>query len=378
MDLIILNIQNWRILYNQMRYRVEVDSKTPAYMQLYTELRDDITDGVYSHGEKLPSKRTLCAEAGVSVITAEHALAILCDEGYAEARQRSGYYVIYKKDDFISSGSGGRVREAAPSHGGTGDFPFSVIAKTMRRVLSDRGEDIMTKSPNRGVPELREAVASYLQRSNGMRVNAGQIVIGAGAEYLYGLLLQLLGTDRIYATEDPCYDRIRSVYGAHGVTCEALPLGDDGITPEALSLSRASVLHITPFHSYPSGVTASASKRREYLAFARRRGGYIIEDNYDSELTVSHKNEETVFSLSDDGRVIYVNTFSMTVAPSIRVGYAVLPPELSLLFDEKLGFYSCTVPVFEQYVLCRLIENGDFERNINRIRRKKRKAAAVN
>ena len=125
-------------------------------------------------------------------------------------------------------------------------------------------------------------------------------------------------------------------------------------------------------------MTASASKRREYLAFARRRGGYIIEDNYDSELTVSHKNEETVFSLSDDGRVIYVNTFSMTVAPSIRVGYAVLPPELSLLFDEKLGFYSCTVPVFEQYVLCRLIENGDFERNINRIRRKKRKAAAVN
>lgn len=362
-----------------MKYGTDKNSTAPAYMQIYAQLRGDITGGVYPYGSRLPSKRTLCAESGVSVITAEHAYAILCDEGYAEARERSGYFVTYRRGDFASAPEKPRpaAAAAAPSHGGTGDFPFSVMAKTMRRVLLDRGESILTKSPNRGVPELREAVASYLLRSNGMKVTADRVIIGAGAEYLYGLAVQLLGTGRIYAAEDPCYEKIRLVYGAYNVKCESLPLGADGITSEALAKSRADVLHITPFHSYPSGVTASASKKREYLEFARSRGGYIIEDNYDSELTVSRKAEDTVFSLSGDGRVIYINTFSMTVAPSIRAGYAVLPEALSAEFEKKLGFYSCTVPVFEQYVLCRLIENGDFERHINRIRRKKRAERAA-
>ena len=134
------------------------------------------------------------------------------------------------------------------------------------------------------------------------------------------------------------------------------------------------MLHITPFHSFPSGVTASVSKRHEYLRWAEKRNGYIIEDNYDSELTVSKKNEDTVFSLSHEGRVIYLNTFSHTIAPSIRIGYMVLPEQMLENFQEKLGFYSCSVPVFEQYVLTELINSGDFERHINRIRRARRKA----
>ena len=355
-----------------MRYKVEKKTKHPAYLQLYTQIRDDITSGVLKAGDRLPSKRTLSAETGVSVITAEHAYAILCDEGYAESRERSGYYVIYRDSDFVSVPASSRPERPAPSHGGAGSFPFSVMAKTMRRVLLEDGDGILIRSPEKGTERLRRAIAAYLFRSNGMKAGAEQIVVGAGAEYLYGLVVQLLGTDRVYATEDPCYEKIRRVYGAHGVMVEALPLGGSGITTEALAESRATVLHITPFHSYPSGVTADVSKRLEYLGFARSRGGYIVEDNYDSELTVSRKNEDTVFSLSDDGRVVYINTFSMTVAPSIRVGYMVLPENLLPDFEKRLGFYSCTVPVFEQYVLAQLLDNGDFERHINRVRRKKR------
>ena len=133
------------------------------------------------------------------------------------------------------------------------------------------------------------------------------------------------------------------------------------------------MLHITPFNSFPSGITASVSKRHEYLRWAQKRNGYIIEDNYASELTVSKKNEDTVFSLSQDQSVIYLNTFSETISPSVRIGYMVLPEKLVDVFEEKLGFYSCTVPVFEQYVLAELINNGDFERHINRVRRAKRK-----
>ena len=358
-----------------MRYHTDETDRTPAYIQLYTQIKADITKGCFKYGDKLPSKRTLCGEAGVSVITVEHAYAILCDEGYAEARQRSGYYVIYKDSDFISTGVRQirRDRSDILSHGGAGDFPFSVIAKTMRRVISDRGEAILVKSSDKGCTELREAVSSYLLRSAGIKASPEQIIIGAGAEYLYGLCAQLFGTDRTYGIEDPSYEKIRRVYGAYGIKYELLPLSDDGIPTEVLSRTSAEILHITPFHSYPSGVTASAGKRREYLSFIRERGGYLIEDNYDSELTVSNKNEDTVFSLSDDGRVVYINTFSKTVAPSFRTGYMVLPEPLVGEYERKLGFYSCTVPVFEQLVLAELLDNGDFERHVNRVRRQKRK-----
>ena len=343
-------------------------------MQLYTHLRRDIVEGRYASGEKLPSKRLLAEETGVSVITVEHAYGILCDEGYVEARQRSGYFVVYKRDDFLSANE---ERPLPPSvshvHAANSEFPFSVLAKTMRRVLSVHGERILVKSPNRGCVELRQAIAGYLGRTQGIAVSAEQIVIGSGAEYLYSLIAQLFGKEHVFALEWPSYDKIRSVYEASGVRCELLKLGRDGIKSRELARTSATVLHVTPFHSFPSHVTADASKRNEYLAFARERNGYIIEDNYDSELTVSKKNEDTLFSLSGGERVIYLNTFSQTIAPSFRVGYMVLPRTLLAEFDRRLGFYSCTVSVFEQYVLAELIHGGDFERHVHRVRRKRRK-----
>ena len=355
-----------------MKYRIDKNSNESAYMQLYRQLRRDITDGVYPEGVRLPSKRTLCLDCGVSVITAEHAYAILCDEGYAEARERSGYYVIYRKDGFFSSPE--KIKPLAQNvRRSDGVFPFSALAKCMRKVLADRGEDIYVKSPNNGTPELRYAIADYLQRSRGINVKSYEVIIGSGAEYLYGLTVQLLGRERIFALGDPCYDKIRRVYEANGVRCEALRLGSDGVRTEELRRSSASVLHVTPFHSYPSGITASASKRREYLEWAKSRGGYIVEDDFDSEFTLLSKAEDTVFSLDTESRVIYINTFSKTVAPSFRIGYALLPPSLLSEYEKKLGFYSCTVPVFEQYVLAELINNGSFERHINRTRRARRK-----
>jgi len=152
-----------------------------------------------------------------------------------------------------------------------------------------------------------------------------------------------------------------------------LRLGSDGIRSDELTRASATVLHVTPFHSFPSLVTASAGKRLEYLRWAKERGGYIVEDDFDSEFSVSSKSEDTLFALESERSVIYMNTFSKTIAPSMRVGYMVLPPALSEQFRREVGFYSCTVPVFEQYVLAELIGSGDFERHINRIRRRRRK-----
>lgn len=358
-----------------MKYSIDTQSGKAAYMQLYEQLKRDIVGGVYAYGSKLPSKRLLAEESGVSVITVEHAYGILCDEGYTEARQRSGYFVVYKRGDFPGSYQAPQ-KSPAPSrvsHQGHTSFPFSVLAKTMRKVLSEYGEDILDRSPNRGCGELRLAICAYLARSQGISVSENQIIIGSGAEYLYSLIVQLLGTDRVYAIEDPSYEKIRRVYELGGARVDALKLGQDGILTKELGRTDATVLHITPFNSFPSGITAGVSKRMEYLAFVKERGGYIIEDNYDSELTVSKKNEDTVFSLSDDGSVIYLNTFSRTIAPSMRVGYMVLPEKLLAEFEQKLGFYACTVPLFEQYVLSELLDSGDFERHINRVRRQRRK-----
>lgn len=359
-----------------MKYRIDKGERSPAYIQLYRQLKTDIASGIYKYGSKLPSKRFIAEEAEISVITAEHAYSILCDEGYIESREKSGYFVIYKEDDFISGSESTHPHSEVQreiQHSTKCDFPFSVLSKAMRKVMLDIGEGLLTKSPSRGCPQLRDAISSYLARSSGIKVLPEQIVIGSGAEYLYSLIVQLFGKDRVFALEDPSYDIIRKVYETNGISCDMLRMGKNGIKSSELERTSATVLHVTPFNSYPSNISADISKRLEYIKWAEKRNGYIIEDNYDSELTVSKKNDDTVFSLSPEGRVIYLNTFSKTVAPSIRAGYMILPEGLLREFEKKLGFYSCTVPVFEQYLLAELIESGDFERHINRVRRARRK-----
>ncbi len=358
-----------------MKYIIDKE-KRPVYLQLYTKLREDIVSGVYPYHSKLPSKRALAAETGVSTITVEHALALLCDEGYAQAKQRSGFLVTFRQDDgFAASAKGVHAYHASRPRTHTyPDFPLSVLSKTMRRVLAEHGDLLLEKSPNAGCAELREAIARYLARNRGIRVDAAQIVIGAGAEYLYGLIVVLLGRSHRFAIEAPSYNKIEQIYRAADINYTSLPLLQEGIDSAALAATDADVLHTTPYRSYPSGVTASASKRHEYVRWASENSRYIIEDDFESEFSVSAKPTETLFGLSAGDNVIYLNTFSKTISPSLRVGYMVLPRHLVEVYAQKLGFYSCTVPTFMQYVLTELIEGGDFERHVNRVRRTLRKA----
>jgi len=185
--------------------------------------------------------------------------------------------------------------------------------------------------------------------------------------------MQVLQILCLHHIESPSYKKIEQVYKATEITYDSLPLTSSGIDSKALYETKAVILHTTPYRSYPSGVTATASKRHEYIRWSEQNNRYIIEDDFESEFAVSTKPTETLYALSNKDNVIYLNTFSKTISPSLRIGYMVLPRHLIEVFDEKLGFYSCTVPTFMQYVLTELINNGDFERHINRVRRKKRK-----
>ena len=343
----------------------------PAYLSLYETIREEILSGIRPYGSRLPSRRVLARDRGVSAVTVDHSYELLCEEGYAESRPKSGYFVTYREEDGFSLPV--RLpRAAAPSPvlpGSRDSFPFPTLARVMRRVLTDYGERILIRPPNTGCPELREALCRYLARNRGIRVQSDQLVIGAGAEYLYGLVVELLGPRRTYGIEAPSYKKIEQVYRARGVRLDFCSLGQDGIMTEALRSTPASVLHITPFRSFPSGVTASASKRREYLRWVSVPDRYLVEDDYESEFSLLRKPEETLFAMSKGRNVLYLNTFSRTVSPSLRVGYMVIPRNLLPVFELRLGFYSCTVPAFEQYVLTELLNSGDFERHINRIRR---------
>lgn len=357
-----------------MNYTVN-RAERPVYLQIYRQIRDGITSGVFPFNSRLPSKRLLADELGVSTITVEHAYSLLCDEGYTESRERSGYYVIFSPTDGFASPAPVPVlpkKERMPA-APYPEFPVSVLSKTMRRVLTEYYDVILDKSPNTGRTELRSAIRQYLLRNRGMNADTEQIVVGSGAEYLYTLIVGLLGKDKVFAVESPSYEKIGQIYAAAGVKYELLPLSEDGIDSGALSASAADVLHTTPYRSFPSGVTASASKRYEYILWADKAGRFIIESDYGSEFSVSAKPTETLFKLSDRDNVIYLNTFSKTISSSMRIGYMVIPKKLVGTFREKLGFYSCTVPTFEQLVLTELLNSGDFERHINRVRRNIRK-----
>ena len=343
------------------------------YLTLYRRLKDDILRGVLSPGARLPSKRALAEQNGVSVITAEYAYRQLIDEGYVFTRERSGYYVQPIAGlQPLPEGGHPPLRplpEDVPGLPAARDFPYTAWFRILRRVMSEYGERLVERSPNKGCASLRNAIAAYLLRCRGMFAQPEQIIVGSGSEQLYGAVVRLLGTDRIYGIEYPSYGPIEAVYAGFGASVERLPLAPDGVESGALARSAADVLHVTPFHSYPSGATAPAAKRYEYLRWAAQPGRRIVEDDFDSEFFRAGKPPETLWSMDKDGRVIYVNTFSKSLSPSMRMGYMILPPALLPRYDEVLGRFSCTVPLLEQYALADFIDGGYFERHLSRMRR---------
>lgn len=345
----------------------------PLYEALYRALRDDILSGKLPADYKLPSKRALSDHLEISKITVENAYGQLLAEGLIRSAERTGYFVepVHRLPPVQAAPA--VIAEAAPAltdltGGAPVGFPFSVWSRLQREVLRDLGDKLLQPVPNQGLFELRQAIADHLAQFRGMVVDPDSIIIGAGTDFLYNLAVQLLGTDKLYALEEPGYSKIRQIYRAAGAVCTEAQMDHSGVIPD--SLGKARVLHLSPSHHFPTGIITPMSRRQELLHWVMAAPGrFIIEDDYDSEFRVDARPMRSIYALNSGHGVIYMNTFSKTLAPSIRIGYMLLPPELKAVFREKLGFYSCTVSSFEQHTLARFISRGFFEQHIGRMRK---------
>ena len=448
------------------------NKSTPLYMQIYSYIKSEVLARRLKAGNKLPSKRALAAQLGISTITIEGAYGQLMAEGYIYAKAKSGYYIsplesIQQADDSAADffqhntlgdaqlfsgpekisyesgytdnmpGASGTVNMAGlsnspstsdifvpsslqstntalshasseissrpsitstsmpssstisskgrMSHESTAQtscatidlssnnilpesFPFSIWTKLMRHTMSENQALLLTKSPTAGIYSLRCAIAEHLLRFRGMHIQPEQIIIGAGTEYLYERIIKLIGRDKIYCVEAPGYHKLQRIYTDNGACCFSLPIDQQGMSVTALNAVRCDVIHISPSHHFPTGIITPVSRRYELLGWATSGQRYIIEDDYDTEFRLVGKPIPSLFSMDMSSKVIYMNTFSKSLTSTIRISYMVLPMPLMEEFNRRLGYLSCTVSTFEQYTLAEFINQGYFERHINRMR----------
>lgn len=356
-----------------LTYQLKKAPGVPLYEALYRCIRQDILSGNLAANEKLPSKRALAQHLEVSKITVEGAYNQLLAEGYIRSVEKVGYFVeplqrqnavpVRKEAAEIPDEKLIDLTGGSPSH-----FPFSIWSRLQREVMLDLGEGLLLPLHKQGLPALRNAIASHLHQFRGMQVDPDNILVGAGTDFLYNLLVQLLGRDKRYGVEEPGYSKIQNIYEAAGAACNLLTLDRKGVDPE--ELGNTQVLHISPSHHFPSGIVMSHARRQSLLRWAEASDDrWIIEDDYDSEFRFDAHPLPALYTLNGGDKVIYLNTFSKTLAPSIRISYMVLPEQLMAEFRRRLGFYSCTVPSFEQYTLARFLSRGHFEKHINRMRK---------
>ena len=368
-------------------YNLEQRGGASLYEYVYQQIRDDIVAGRIAAGEHLPSKRAFASHLGISVITIENAYSQLLAEGYICSKPRRGYYACELPEaPVLASAETELDRDSAPAglnaHDADGQpEQFAALSPSaleaarlwqsaLRATLASEDErEIFSPAPAQGTARLRHAIAHHLRGTRGMNVNPDNIVIGAGAQLLDTMLVQLLGTDKTYAVEDPGYLRLTRIYQAMGCKVRHIPLNGEGVNLGELLDAGADVLHLMPSHQYPTGLVTSIARRYALLSWAAEQPGrYLIEDDFDCEFRLAGKPIPALASIDAAQSVIYTNTFSKSLSSALRLAYMVLPDELMERFRCNLGFYASSVSSVDQVALARLLESGDYERHVNRVR----------
>ena len=362
-----------------MRYIMwHLDDKEPIYVQIYEQIKKMILEKKYVENQKLPSKRGLADSLKVSPMTVDVAYQQLLTEGYIYSKPKSGYYVeanlAYFRtipNNYTNSNIQKPVKTMQYAFKtnvvDTSLFPYSTWSKLTKTVLLDYQHALLNESDQKGLFELRLEIAKYLEIHRGMSVDPNQIIIGSGSTSLIALLVELLGRDKHYAIENPSYQKNYQLYKGQGVFLSFIDLDASGIAIDQVKNINPDIIHITPSHQFPTGTLMPISRRIELLNWANEGDRYIIEDDYDSEFRYSGKPIPALSSLNQE-KIIYMNTFTKTLAPSFRMNYMVLPKHLLEHYINDVTHHSCTVPLLEQYVLYLFMKQGSFDRHLNKMK----------
>lgn len=360
--------------------RLDPSREQPYYFQLYQHILQEIQSGGLAAGEKLPSKRALAQHLSVSVNTVDTAYQMLVTEGYLRAADRSGFYILPLTRLEPPPDTSAPIPEPEPPEPqpplfdcaagsvDTAAFPFDTWARLSRGVMY-RQPQLLHHGHPQGDLCLRQALCRYLHQFRGVQCAPEQVIVGAGMEYLLMVLCRLLPENALFAMEEPGYPKAAQAIRASGRRVAPVPLEDGGMSVRLLEQSGAQCAYLTPSHQFPTGAVMPAGRRSQLLQWAAAGPDrYLIEDDYDSEFRYSGRPIPALQGGDRHGRVIYCGTFSRSVAPSIRIAYLVLPAGLLPQYRRQFSLQSSTVSRFEQHTLCQFIQDGFYERHLNRAR----------
>lgn len=376
---------------NELTIQLSADGGKCLYQQIYEHIKEEIRKGKLLAGERLPSARSLAESLQVARSTVDFAYGQLVAEGYVEARPQRGFFVsriegLLHVQDFDEEIQGKMdihkqakdeikddraiMYDFSPHAISMKDFPFATWKRITKDILVDANKEMFALGDARGDKELRMTISRYLHSSRGVNCLPEQVIIGAGSDYLFMLLEKILGRNVVVAMEDPTYTRAYRVFKSFEYEISPVPMDDNGMDVEALRNSSASVAYVMPSHQFPTGVVMPIGRRLELLKWAKEKEDrYIIEDDYDSEFRYRSKPIPALQASDTAGKVIYMGTFSKSIAPAIRVGYMVLPQKLLKKYQENCNFYASTVSRIDQRILDEFIQDGYFERYLNKMRK---------
>lgn len=357
-------------------------SEKPLYEQIYLYIRDEIRTGGLKAGIRLPSTRVLAEHLKVSRSTTLMAYEQLLAEGYIESVPCRGYFIARMEElvEVTAQTEGAMIKsddrkvrgytvDFSPRGIDLDSFPYNTWRKLSKDTLINDNGEMFHKGDPQGEPGFREAIRGYLHSARGVNCTAEQIVVGAGSEYLLMLLARILGSGRRIAMENPTYKQAYRVFNSLGYQVCPVDMDAFGLNPELLQGSGADVAYIMPSHQYPMGIVMPVGRRQELLRWAGETPErYLIEDDYDSEFRYKGKPIPALQGMDKQGKVIYMGTFSKSIAPAIRVSYLVLPLPLLNQYREQAGFYASTVSRIDQNILYQFLSDGYFERHLNRMR----------
>ena len=371
---------------NELMIPLDTKSLTPLYQQIEEYLKQEIQEGRLVAGMRLPSSRALSANLLVSRSTIETAYDQLVAEGYIEPVAYKGYYVCeiegiyFQKAEYTKQNNPEKteIKQRRKLQKYRYDFALNGIApesfpthtwkQLAKQVLSDSTEEIFAQGNPYGEDSFREAIAEYLYHARGVKCETSQILVGAGNDYLLMVLATLFECNKKVAMENPTY--LSAWYDLKHTGCSVCTVKSDemGICIEELEKTGADVVYVMPSHQFPMGTVMPLKRRMELLRWADENQTYIIEDDYDSEFRYKGKPIPALQGFDKNERVIYIGTFSKSIAPSIRISYMALPKKLMRYYQSRYPF-AVTISKVDQKIVELFLRNGHYERHLNRMRR---------